>query len=83
MKMRIFSLMLVLALVLSGCNGNTGNGGNPDTSDPGTQGEVTDLGDDNKTFGDSLDDLGVYDGYCETESADIRRPIKSALVRSR
>ena len=72
MKMRIFSLLLVLALVLSGCKGNTGNGGNPDTSDPGTQGEVADLGDDNKTFGDSLDDLGVYDGYFESESADIR-----------
>ena len=59
MKMRIFSLLLVLVLVLSGCNRNTGNGGNPDTSAPGTQGEVADLGDDNKTFGDSLDDLGV------------------------
>ena len=34
-------------------------------------GDVADLGDDNKTFGDSLDGLGVYDGYFENESADI------------
>ena len=34
-------------------------------------GESTDLGDDNKTFGESLDELGAYAGYFEGESADI------------
>ena len=35
-----------------------------------TQGEAADLGDDNKTFGDSLDHLGAYDGYFEGASKD-------------
>ena len=74
MKIRIFALLLVFSLLLSGCNnhGNSDNNGNPDTSDPGTQGEVADLGDDNKTFGDSLEALGVYNGYFEGESKDIK-----------
>ena len=70
MKARIFALLLCLILLLSGC-GKKENQGNPDNSETGTQGEVVDLGDDNKTFGDSLDDLGVYDGYFEGESTDI------------
>ena len=41
------------------------------TKEPEEQGDVADLGDDNKTFGDSLDGLGVYEGYFENESADI------------
>ena len=45
--------------------------GNHDSSETGTQGNVADLGDDNKTFGESLDDLGAYDGYFEGESKDI------------
>ena len=76
MKIRLIALLLCLVFLLVGCgnkdNGGTQeNGGNPDNSETGTQGEVADLGDDSKTFGESLDDLGVYDGYFEGESIDI------------
>ena len=76
MKTRIFALLLCLVLLLVGCGnkddgGTQGNGGDPDNSDTGTQGEVADLGDDNKTFGEDIEDKGAYDGYFEGESADI------------
>ena len=70
MKIKLIALLLVFILLLTGC-GQKENMGNPDNSETETQGEVADLGDDNKTFGDSLDDLGVYDGYFESESRDI------------
>ena len=81
MKTRILALLMCLILILSGCSSNTNdsggtqgnqpNQGNPDSSEYGTQGEVADLGDDSKTFGESLDDLGAYGGYFEDESTDI------------
>ena len=81
MKTRIFALLLSLVLLLTGCSkgGNNGDGtqgnqqnqGNSYSSETGTQGEVADLGNDNKSFGESLDDLGAYDGYFEGESTDI------------
>ena len=78
MKIRILALLLCLDLLLTGCSGNNQNGddtggnqGNPYSSETGTKGDVADLGDDNKTFGDSLDNLGVYDGYFESASTDI------------
>ena len=81
MKTRIFALLMCLVLILSGCNGNTNdsggtqenqpNQGNPDSGESGTQGEVTDLGDDSKTFGEDLEALGAYDGYFESASTDI------------
>ena len=78
MKTRIFALLLCLVLILTGCSkggnngdGTQGNDGNPNNTETGTQGEVADLGDDSKTFGESLDDLGAYDGYFEGESTDI------------
>ena len=78
MKIRILALLLCFVLLLTGCNrGNMGGNetgkpqGNPDSSETGTQGDVADLGDDSKTFGESLDDLGAYDGYFEGESKDI------------
>ena len=76
MKIKLIALLLCLVFLLVGC-GNKDNGGtqenqgNPDSSETGTQGEVADLGDDSKTFGESLDDLGAYDGYFEGGSADI------------
>jgi len=56
-----------------GHNNQTENNNNIENNETesGTQGEVADLGDDSKTFGDSLDDLGAYDGYFEGESTDI------------
>ena len=76
MKIKLIALLLCLVFLLVGC-GNKDNGGtqenqgNPDSSETGTQGEVADLGDDSKTFGESLDDLGAYAGYFEGESTDI------------
>ena len=81
MKTRILALLMCLILILSGCSSNTNdsggtqgnqpNQGNPDSSESGTQGEVTDLGDDSKTFGEDLEALGAYDGYFESASTDI------------
>ena len=81
MKTRILALLMCLILILSGCSSNTNdsggtqgnqpNQGNPDSSESGTQGEVTDLGDDSKTFGEDLETLGAYDGYFESASTDI------------
>lgn len=41
----------------------------PETSP--SQGNVSDLGDGNTTFGDDIKDSGAYDGYFETESKDV------------
>lgn len=81
MKTRILALLMCLILILSGCSSNTNdsggtqgnqpNQGNPDSSESGTQGEVTDLGDDSKTFGEDLEALGAYDGYFESASTDV------------
>ena len=56
-----------------GHNNQTENNNNIENNETesGTQGEVADLGDDNKTFGEDIEDKGAYDGYFEGESADI------------
>ncbi len=69
----VLLILTMLLCLLTGCgilndpNGNKGNyaGGNerPNTN--------TDLGDDDDTFGDALDETGVYDGYFEEESTDL------------
>lgn len=69
MKIRFIALILCLLLLLSGCGKE--NIENQDTPNPETQGTTADLGDDGKTFGESLDDIGAYDGYFEGESTDI------------
>ena len=87
MKIRWIALLLCLVLLLSGCGGNNGGINHDGVSDnqtetnnnhsestevgSGTQGEVADLGDDNKTFGEDLEDAGAYDKYFEGESTDI------------
>ena len=63
-------MILCLAFFLTGC-GNGKNEGKPDTGEVGTQGEVADLGDDNKTFGEDIESSGAYDGLFEGESTDI------------
>ena len=68
MKIRIFALLLCLVLLLTGCEKKDKNEG---YQNPEEQGTKADLGDDNKSFGESVDDLGAYDGYFEGESADI------------
>ena len=51
-------------------NGN--NNGGSETSQTGSEDpeDVEDLGDGNKTFGESIEDLGAYDGYFEGDSKD-------------
>ena len=68
MKTKIFALLLCLVLLLTGCGKKDKNEG---YQNPEEQGTTADLGDDNKSFGESLDDLGAYDGYFEGESTDI------------
>ncbi len=71
MKTKLLTLLICFALLFVGCGeGIPENQGVPDEGEAGSQGEVADLGDDNKTFGDSLDELGAYDGYFEGDSAD-------------
>jgi len=60
--------LLCLLLLLTGCGKKDKNEG---YTNPEEQGTTADLGDDNKSFGESLDDLGAYDGYFEGESTDI------------
>ena len=78
MKIRILALLLCFGLLLTGCSkggnngdGTQGNDGNPNNTETGTQGEVADLGDDDKTFGEDIEASGAYDGYFEGESGDI------------
>ena len=68
MKTKLFALLLCLVLLLTGCGKKDKNEG---YQNPEEQGTTADLGDDNKSFGESLDDLGAYDGYFEGESTDI------------
>ena len=68
MKTRIFALLLCLVLLLTGCSKKDKNEG---YQNPEEQGTTADLGDDNKSFGESLDSLGTYDGYFEGDSTDI------------
>ncbi len=67
MKKSIFALFLCLVLILVGCESKEKN----DTSAPDVGGDVADLGDDGKTFGEEIEKTGAYDGYFEGESADF------------
>ena len=51
--------------------GNHQGSNHPESGETEAPGDVADLGDDNKTFGDDLDALGAYDGYFEGDSANI------------
>ena len=78
MKLRVFAVLLCLALLFTGCSGNKGDTPGSqgtqttptDSTQSGKPGEVTDLGDDSKTFGEDLEALGAYEGYFEGESKD-------------
>lgn len=69
MKRRLLVLLLCLLLLLTGCGkepaGNTGDGS---TEERGTASE---LGDADKSFGVSDEELGAYDGYFEEECTDV------------
>ncbi|MBQ8371314.1 MAG: carbohydrate-binding domain-containing protein [Clostridia bacterium] len=69
MKIRLTLIALCLLFLLTGCGKSKGE--NEGYINPEEQGMTADLGDGSKSFGESLDDLGAYDGYFEAESADI------------
>ncbi len=64
---KLTAFLLCLSLLLAGCGGN----GGPNTPKPDKQGEVADLGGDDQSFGEDIEDTGAYDGYFEEESKDI------------
>lgn len=70
MKLRLTAILLCLVLIFTGCNNGAKNGGHGN-SKPETQGNVADLGDDNKTFGEKIENTDAYDGYFEGESKKI------------
>ncbi|MBQ8404845.1 MAG: carbohydrate-binding domain-containing protein, partial [Clostridia bacterium] len=70
MKIKILALILCLLLFVAGCGKK---GGEPDKN-PGDSTPFEDntaLGDDSVTFGDSLEELGVYEGYFDGESENF------------
>lgn len=70
MKIKAFSLLLCLCLLFVGCEPKNkppvGGEGPADNPAP-----PSDLGGDDKSFGDTLDALYAYDGYFEGEATDI------------
>ena len=67
MKIKLTALLLSLTLLLSGCHIQ----GKPQRSETETAGEVADLGDDNKTFGEDIEEAGAYNGYFEGNSQEV------------
>ena len=75
MKIKFLTVLLCFLLLISACSvkeqkENDSNYEEPDVSSE-TSKEKQDLGDDSKTFGTELDDLGVYEGYFDDESKNI------------
>ena len=82
MKIKILSLILLLSLMLTGCSILSQKPDNSDPDDggiippnigemPTTPEDIPDIGGDDKTFGDDLDESGAYDGFFEEESLDF------------
>lgn len=63
--MLIISFLLILGSMV-GCDKP-----NPPTGDPITPGESADLGENDDSFGDKLEDTGIYDGEFEGESSNL------------
>ncbi len=68
MKIRFTVFLLCLVLLFSACNKDNNMQEPQNNSQTVTSGSIID---DNTTFGESLDNLGVYNGYFEGDSADI------------
>ena len=66
MKRKILALCLCTLLCLTGCTPKPGG------PEPGEPGNTPTLGDDDTSFGEELEDTGIYDGFFEGNSADIR-----------
>ncbi|MBR3876127.1 MAG: carbohydrate-binding domain-containing protein [Clostridia bacterium] len=61
MKRKIISLLLLTALLLTSCVNDKTDGG----------GATDDIPDDNSSYGDDLNDLGVYDGLFDGSSSSV------------
>ena len=61
MKRKIISLLLLTALLLTSCVNDKKDGG----------GATDDIPDDNSSYGDDLNDLGVYDGLFDGSSSAV------------
>ncbi len=71
-KLLVFLLCLaVLSACLTGCSLPGGPQDGPDSTQQGAAAVDGDLGDDNKTFGEDLEDTGVYEGYFEADTQDV------------
>ena len=69
MKIKIAALFLILGITLSGCRAEMPTPQKPDAPmPPDTPSVSTDLGGDNTSFGEAVDDLGIYEGYFEGEA---------------
>lgn len=69
---RCLSVLLICAVMfaaLSGCTGPAGD--DPRNDDPIAGGSAADLGDDDSSFGDSFEDLNIYDGYFQETETDV------------
>ncbi len=75
MKIRILALVLSFVLFLTGCGieGDQGKGNpvRPDGGEMGDQGNVPNLGGDDKSYGEDIENTGAYDGYFESELQDV------------
>ena len=69
MKRKVLALLLGITLFCAGCTPNIGE--ITAYQNPETQGTVATLGDDNTSFGEELEDSGIYDGIFEGDSGDI------------
>lgn len=73
MKTKIGALLLCFGLLLTGCGKQSEETGleDPNKTEVETPGSVADLGDENKAFGEALENLGLYEGFFENESDKI------------
>ncbi|MBQ9121064.1 MAG: hypothetical protein IJY12_01720, partial [Clostridia bacterium] len=69
-KIRIVWLFLALALVLASC-GDVAVSGGTSPSGAETGAPTPELGDDNTSFGEALENTGMYDGYFESAESDL------------
>ena len=75
MKKKITALLLAATLLLTGCG--LGDTMIPVDTKPGTetppetQGTVPSLGDDDTSFGEDIEDSGIFDGFFEEETKDF------------
>lgn len=81
MEKRIIALILLVALLLTGCNNNgnngdnVGNGGNADNNGNNTPGENeqgNNTTDNEASYGNSLDSLGAMDGYFDGKTNSVK-----------